>query len=45
MVESRFFGGLEIQEVATLPDFSEITILRHGWTAGAWLAHKRRRAH
>ena len=39
MVESRFFGGLEIPEIAQLLDLSEATILRNWRAAKAWLAH------
>ena len=44
MVESRFFGGLDITEIATLLDVSEATILRDWRAAKAWLAHELRRA-
>jgi RNA polymerase sigma factor (TIGR02999 family) len=44
MVESRFFGGLDIAETATLLDVSEATILRDWRAAKAWLAHELRRA-
>lgn len=44
MVESRFFGGLEISETAALLDVSEATILRDWRAAKAWLAHELRRA-
>lgn len=40
MVESRFFGGLEVNEIATLLDVSEATILRDWRAARAWLAHQ-----
>jgi RNA polymerase sigma factor (TIGR02999 family) len=39
MVESRFFGGLELTEIATLLDVSEATLLRDWRAARAWLAH------
>jgi len=39
MVESRFFGGLEIVEIAQLLEVSEATILRDWRAAKAWLAH------
>jgi RNA polymerase sigma factor (TIGR02999 family) len=39
MVESRFFGGLEMAEIATLLEVSEATILRDWRAARAWLAH------
>jgi RNA polymerase sigma-70 factor, ECF subfamily len=38
MVESRFFGGLEVTEIAELLDVSEATILRDWRAAKAWLA-------
>jgi RNA polymerase sigma factor (TIGR02999 family) len=44
MVESRFFGGLDVTEIATLLAVSEATILRDWRAAKAWLAHKLRRA-
>jgi RNA polymerase sigma factor (TIGR02999 family) len=40
MVESRFFGGLDIGETAELLDVSEATILRDWRAAKAWLAHE-----
>jgi RNA polymerase sigma factor (TIGR02999 family) len=43
MVESRFFGGLDISETAQLLDVSEATILRDWRAAKAWLAHELRR--
>src|SRR5262245_60673485 len=43
MVESRFFGGLDITETATLLDVSEATIRRDWRAAKAWLAHEVRR--
>jgi RNA polymerase sigma factor (TIGR02999 family) len=43
MVEARFFGGLEVAEVAALLDVSEATILRDWRAAKAWLAHELRR--
>jgi RNA polymerase sigma-70 factor, ECF subfamily len=39
MVESRFFGGLEIAEIAELLEVSEATTLRDWRAAKAWLAH------
>jgi DNA-directed RNA polymerase specialized sigma24 family protein len=39
MVESRFFGGLEIAEIAELLEVSEATVLRDWRAAKAWLAH------
>lgn len=38
MVESRFFGGFELAEIATLLEVSEATILRDWRAARAWLA-------
>jgi len=38
MVESRFFGGLEIAEIAELLGVSEATVLRDWRAARAWLA-------
>jgi DNA-directed RNA polymerase specialized sigma24 family protein len=43
LVESRFFGGLEVAEVASLLEVSEATILRDWRAARAWLAHELRR--
>jgi RNA polymerase sigma factor (TIGR02999 family) len=43
MVESRFFGGLEITEIATLMEVSEATVLRDWRAAKAWLAQELRR--
>lgn len=45
MVESRFFGGLDIQETAALLGVSEATILRDWRAAKAWLAHTLRKVH
>ena len=39
MVESRFFGGLEVAEIAQMLEVSEATILRDWRAAKAWLAH------
>jgi RNA polymerase sigma factor (TIGR02999 family) len=44
LVESRFFGGLDIPETATLLDVSEATVLRDWRAAKAWLAHELREA-
>jgi RNA polymerase sigma factor (TIGR02999 family) len=44
MVESRFFGGLDVAETAQLLDVSEATILRDWRAAKAWLAHELRQA-
>jgi RNA polymerase sigma factor (TIGR02999 family) len=43
MVESRFFGGLEVSETATLLGVSEATVLRDWRAARAWLARELRR--
>lgn len=40
MVESRFFGGLEVSETAELLDVSEATILRDWRVVKAWLARE-----
>jgi len=40
MVESRFFGGLEISEIAELLEISEATVLRDWRAARAWLANE-----
>lgn len=45
MVESRFFGGLDISETAALLDVSEATILRDWRAAKAWLSHELRQEH
>ena len=42
MVESRFFGGLDIPETATLLNVSEATVMRDWRAAKAWLAHELR---
>jgi RNA polymerase sigma factor (TIGR02999 family) len=42
MVESRFFGGLDVGETAALLDVSEATILRDWRAAKAWLAQELR---
>ena len=42
MVESRFFGGLSVAEIAELLGVSEPTILRDWRAARAWLAHELR---
>jgi RNA polymerase sigma factor (TIGR02999 family) len=44
MVESRFFGGLDVPETAQLLGVSEATILRDWRAAKAWLAVELRRA-
>ncbi len=43
MVESRFFGGLDITETAAMLEVSEATILRDWRAAKAWLAQELRR--
>jgi len=40
LVESRFFGGLDVAETAQLLDVSESTVLRDWRAAKAWLAHE-----
>jgi len=40
IVESRFFGGFEINEIASLLGISEATTLRDWRVAKAWLGHK-----
>lgn len=42
LVESRFFAGLEIAEIATLLQVSESTVLRDWRAARAWLANEMR---
>jgi len=42
MVESRFFGGLEIPEMAAMLNISEATVLRDWRAAKAWLAQELR---
>jgi RNA polymerase sigma factor (TIGR02999 family) len=42
MIESRFFGGLDVTETAALLDVSEATILRDWRAAKAWLANEQR---
>ena len=44
MVESRFFGGLDVAETAQLLEISEATVLRDWRAAKAWLAHELRRS-
>ena len=44
MVESRFFGGLEIPEMAAMLNISEATVLRDWRAAKAWLAQELRQA-
>ena len=43
MIESRFFGGLDVAETAALLGVSEATILREWRVARAWLADALRR--
>ena len=40
LVESRFFAGLEMAEIASLLHVSESTLLRDWRAARAWLAHE-----
>ena len=40
IVESRFFGGLEISEVASLLGISEATVMRDWRAAKAWLGQR-----
>lgn len=42
MVEARFFGGLDVAEIASLHGISEATVLRDWRAARAWLAHELR---
>jgi RNA polymerase sigma factor (TIGR02999 family) len=44
MVEGRFFGGLEVPELAELMEVSEATVLRDWRAARAWLARELQRA-
>jgi hypothetical protein len=44
MVEGRFFGGLEVAELAVLFEVSEATVAREWRSARAWLAVEIRRA-
>lgn len=43
IVESRFFGGLDVAETAIMLNVSEATILRDWRVAKAWLARELRR--
>ncbi|HSB53098.1 MAG TPA: ECF-type sigma factor [Gemmatimonadales bacterium] len=43
LVENRFFGGLEMGEIAELLEISEATALRDWRAARAWLARELRR--
>jgi len=40
LVESRFYGGLDIAETAALLDVSEATVHREWRAAKAWLGHR-----
>ena len=42
LVESRFYGGLETAEIASLLEVSEITVHRDWRAVKAWLLHKLR---
>ena len=44
MVESRFFGGLDVAETAELLKVSEATVLRDWRAAKAWLARELRQS-
>ena len=44
IVESRFFGGLEIAEISTLYGISEATVLRDWRAAKAWLGQRLKRS-
>ena len=44
VVESRFFGGLEVKEISASMGVSEATILRDWRAAKAWLGQSLRRA-
>lgn len=43
LVESRFFGGLDVSELAGLLDASQATVVRDWGAAKAWLAPQLRR--
>ena len=43
VVEARFFGGLEISEIASVLGISEATVLRDWRAAKAWLGQTLRR--
>ena len=45
IVESRFFGGLEVSEISSLIGLSEATILRDWRAAKAWLGQALRQPH
>ena len=40
MIESRYFGGLDVAETAELLGVSEATVLRDWRVAKAWLAEQ-----
>ncbi|MBZ5607864.1 MAG: sigma-70 family RNA polymerase sigma factor [Acidobacteriia bacterium] len=44
LVESRFFGGLDVSETAALLEVSEATVHREWRVAKAWLKHRLRPA-
>ena len=44
IVESRFFGGLEVSEISTLLGISEATVLRDWRASKAWLGRALRRS-
>jgi DNA-directed RNA polymerase specialized sigma24 family protein len=44
LVEARFFGGLDMEEVAEFLNVSESTLLRDWRAARAWLAQELRRS-
>lgn len=44
MVESRFFGGLDVAETAAMLQISEATVLRDWRAAKAWLATELRQS-
>lgn len=44
VIESRFFGGLDVRETAQVLGVSEATVLRDWRVAKAWLARELRRA-
>ena len=44
VVESRFFGGFEVAEIAAMLEISEATVLRDWRAARAWLGREVRRA-
>ncbi len=44
LVESRFYGGMDVAETAALLDVSEATVHREWRVAKAWLQHRLRQA-